>query len=1027
MSYIIIPFAKHYELLQKICIFFLLGTLAFTAKGQNIPITGIITDQNGEAIAGASIIETGTTNGTISDENGNFSINIPNNTSLEISCIGFITQKIAPVSGSVMKITLKEDSELLDDVIVIGYGTIKKTDLTGAMSSVNGNTLANNRNLRTSQSLQGTMPGIWVTRSGSDPSSTASIRVRGITTINNSEPLVIVDGIPGTLDWVNPNDIESISVMKDAASASIYGSRAASGVIIVTTKRAKMNNINIEYSYDFSINKPTEIAQYAGAETYMNVVNERDWNDKNNEGSQYTTYNKELIENYSNLHKENPDAYPDTDWMDAMMKDYSTQQTHRINIISGTNKSKAKITASLDKSGSLIMHKNYNRAMIRTNFDISLYQWLNASVDINGIYSTTERPSRYTMTSTSRLSGPIYAAKWSDGRIASGKSGTNVYALMAEGGTTKQKNLAVGSKISLNVIPFNGLTITGVFAPQFYMYKQKAFSKEIPYTEYDDPNTVVGDILFANKTTLIETRPDNLSTTTQLYANYNNSFHNHNINLMFGYENFSNKNEQISAERDNYLLRSYPYLDVGNANYQYANGSASQNNYRSYYGRLMYNYNNKYFFQANGRYDGSSRFAKKYRWGFFPSFSAGWLITEEQFMKNWAVGLSSLKIRASWGQLGNERIGNYPYQSTINFTNDVLLYRGNSVESAQAAGIYKYAVHDISWETTESWDFGIDADFLENRLHVSGDYYRKETKDMLLSLKIPDYIGLSDPDQNTGKMHTRGWEISLGWHDSIGNLNYSATFNISDSQSIMGDLGGTEFLGNQIKRKGSQFNEWYGYKSNGIYQTQEEVDNSAKLSSNIKPGDIRYVDISGPDGIPDGKISPEYDRVYLGGSLPRYTFGGSLDLDWKNFDFSLAFQGVGKQNALLTSNIVQPLVQQFEDVPKIIVNKYWSKLNSDEQNRKVKYPRISEIGNANNYAMSDFWLFNGGYFRIKNISLGYTFNKNFAKYIKTKNVHVYLSISDPFCFSNYPNGYDPEAIDKYWVTTSYILGISMEF
>ncbi|MCI5719391.1 MAG: TonB-dependent receptor [Bacteroidales bacterium] len=1001
--------------------------LCHSLNAQTAKITGNVVDEKGEAIIGATVIEKGTHNGATTDSYGNFTINISPDAILDFSCIGYVKQEIKLNGQTKLKIVLQEDAELLDDVVVIGYGTARKKDLTGSISSVDGKQIANKKVLRTSQALQGTIPGLWVTRSaGSDPSASASLRVRGVTTINNSDPLVIIDGIPGTLDWVNPDDIESISFMKDAASASIYGARAASGVILVTTKRAKAGILNINYSYEYSIDKPTQIAKAVGAKDYMGVVNERNWNDRKNVGSMNITYSEDMINNYDKLHAENPDLYPDVDWMDIMTNDQTSHSSHKLDIISGGEKSKTKISASYDESGSLIPHKKYDRMMIRSNYDLTIAKWLDISVDFHGIYSINRNPSRWTPNATSRICAPIYAAVWSDGRIAEGKTGFNPYGLMERGGTLKDKALAIGGKIAINLKPFNGFVLTGVFSPEIYKDKRKEFYKAVSYTNWDDPNTIIGNLQDASKSTLWEYRPDWIAKTSQLFANYTKSIGNHNINAMAGYENYTYAHESMSGSRDNYQLLEYPYLNIGDANYQYANGSSYENAYRSFYGRIMYNWNNKYFLQANGRYDGSSRFASDYRWGFFPSFSIGWMLSEESFIKDKINWLNSLKVRASWGQLGNERIGNYPYQSTIGFTNDILLYKGNEVVAAQAAGVYKYAIHDISWETTSSMDFGIDATLFKGRLRFSGDIYKKETKDMLLALQIPIYVGLENPDQNTGKMHTNGWEIELGWNDHISDINYSASFNISDSKSKLGDLGGTEFLGNQVKMKGSEFNEWYGYVSEGLFQTQEEVDNSPKLNSRVSPGDIKYKDISGPDGIPDGVISPEYDRKLLGGSLPRYTFGGSFNIDWHNLDFGVTFNGIGKHK-VSKMVISKPLKDQFLDIPEFIMGKYWSVLNSEGQNLKAKYPRLSQTSDANNYIMSDYWLFNGAYFRIKNVSLGYTIPKQLSQKLKMQSLRFYINISDPLCINKFPKGYDPEAIGHYWVLTSYLFGVSITF
>jgi hypothetical protein len=275
-------------------------------------------------------------------------------------------------------------------------------------------------------------------------------------------------------------------------------------------------------------------------------------------------------------------------------------------------------------------------------------------------------------------------------------------------------------------------------------------------------------------------------------------------------------------------------------------------------------------------------------------------------------------------------------------------------------------------------------------------------------------------------MHTTGWEFAIGWNDHIGDLAFSVSANLSDFKSVMGDLGGTQFLGNQVKFKGSEFNEWYGYKSEGLYQTQDEVTNSAVLNSNVQPGDIKYVDISGPNGVPDGKISPEYDRVLLGGSLPRYLYGGNIHLEYKNFGFSIDFQGVGKQISQITPAMVEPLQAFWLDVPQIYFDSYWSKYNTDLQNQKVKYPRVSDIGNTNNYSFSDYWLFNGAYFRLKNINLGYNIPKNIVEHCKLQTARVYINISDLFSLDHFPKGWDPEA-SSYWITKTFTLGISLKF
>ncbi len=998
-------------------------------KQERKNVTGIVTDEGGEALPGVSITVVGSGLGTSTAFDGTFSISVPSNKSiLEFKYLGYTTQNITVGDLTTMNIKMAEDMQMLDEVVVVGYGVVKKKDLTGSVSAIQGDVLASRNATQVSQALQGAIPGLMVTRDNNAPGATANVRVRGITTITEGgqNPLIIVDGMPiDNLNDVNANDIESISVLKDAASASIYGARAAAGVLLVTTKRAKADKISFDYNFEYGLEIPTAVPEYVDAVRYMQVANELRWNDAGNGTNQYPTYAQNVIENYHQLNKENPNKYPITDWVDLMMKSYAPRQSHAIKLSGGTEKARTSASIVYDHTDALYNYRTYDRITARVNNDFKFNKYLAAFVDINFKRTTDKNPSMNPIYYT-RISAPIYAAQWADGRVAEGKTGANIYAQIEEGGFINNWYSQAGGQIGLNITPIEGLKITGIFSPTLNFNKTKNFQKAVSWYTADDPTVWGGYTQWGATTHLAEARNDNYRWTSQFLVNYNKTIGSHSFDLLGGFESFYAFNEDLGASRGKYTLTEYPYLTIGPQELRDNSGSAYENAYQSWFGRIMYNYKNKYLLQANIRYDGSSRFAPDYRWGAFPSISAGWAITEENFMKNQKI-FDYLKFRASWGSLGNERIGNYPYQATIEFSN-ALLYQGAVVGSLQGAAQQKYAIENITWETTETWDVGIDANFLDSRLRFSADYYQKMTKDMLLALQIPTYMGFDNPDQNTGKMDTKGWDLELGWHDKIGEVGYNISANISDFKSIMGDLGGTEFLGEKIKIKGSEFDEWYGYKAGGIYQTQEQVNNSAKTSGSVKVGDVWYQDISGPDGTPDGKISPEYDRVLLGGSLPRYMYGMNLGLNYKNFDFGVVFQGIGKRNVKLSEMMVRPLMENWGNAPSIIEGKYFSQYNTGEQNLAAIYPRLSESNKGNNYAMSDFWMFDGKYFRLKNLTFGYTLPKTWVQKASMQNVRLYVSASDLFTINNYPKGWDPENGDSaYPITTSCIFGISVKF
>lgn len=674
-------------------------------------IKGKVGDNQDEPLIGATVKVKGTNIATVTDMDGNFELDVPAGAELVVSYIGFNDQTVK-VSGSKSSydIEMQENSNSLDELVVIGYGTVKKKDLTGAVAAVKGDELVNKRTTMLSNALQGTLSGVTVSRNSSAPGSGASsIRVRGITTIGESSPLVIVDGVESSLDYVNANDVESISVLKDAAAASIYGSKAAAGVILVTTKRGNdTGKIDLKYNAEFGWEIRTKQPSMVGVTRYLEMNNEMLYND-NPSGGFFQVYTADQTKNWVKYNQTDPDNYPITDWQGLILNSSAPRMTHSLTVSGGNKAVKSVATLTYDEVDGLYDGRGFQRYMFRSNNDFNINKKLSASLDVS-IRHAKSRNQIYDPFSTMRLMPAIYPAMWSDGRIASGKSGANPYGLLKNGGSTVSHSTQLAGKGSLTYKPIKGLSLSAVISPFINYQKSKQFKLACWYTLQDDPDVIggyldAGSLYATNK--LSEGRNDNWHVTSQLLANYMRTFGKHDLTLMAGFENYYMKIESLSAARDQYELTNYPYLNIGSEDFQTNSGTGSEYTSNSFFGRLLYSYANRYLFQANVRRDGSSRFAKNYRWGTFPSFSAGWVVSEEPFMKKVNMPwLSYFKLRASWGKLGNERIGSnyFPYIALMSFGSTLFYMADGSVVSGSTARPAVLAVEDITWETTTSTD-----------------------------------------------------------------------------------------------------------------------------------------------------------------------------------------------------------------------------------------------------------------------------------------------------------------------------------
>jgi TonB-linked SusC/RagA family outer membrane protein len=990
---------------------------------EEINVTGKVVDQSGLPLPGATITIEGTNTGTVTDDGGNFTLDVPEGGVLLISFIGFTTQRIVITQESEITITLLEDASSLEEVVVVGYGVQTKKDLTGSVSTVNTERIENRNSIQLSDALQGAMAGVTVSRTGSAPGQASTIRVRGITSLNVNDPLVIVDGVPGlSLQDINPNDVENITVLKDAASQAIYGARAAAGVILVTTKRGKEGKMQINLDSDYGFSSPTALPKFTDAKTFRILSNERSFNDGGG-----VIFNPEVNENYDQLNAQDPDKYPNTDWQALIFNNNpSLRKRHDLSLSMGTEKLFSRVSLGFMEEDGLYDNIGFDRITFRVNNDIKFSKVIQANVDLgyrgsNSINPAYERGA----VADARRFPAWFSGIRQDGQYGEGKDGDNPYAEVVEGGNNQNKWEVFNATLGFTIKPANGLSIRANVSPVFEFGNFEVFRTPplIPRLN--------GGFFPQNQLNLTIGSQKVFSLTNQLFASYHKSLNDHNFDLLVGYESFKTTWEQTVALARNLSVR-LPALAFGDRSLASNQQFASENALESYFGRFSYDYKQKYFFQSNFRADGSSRFAPDVRWGFFPSASVGWVVSNENF--NLPKFISFLKLRASYGEVGNERVGTgrtggaeffnfYPYQGIFQPITNILFFNNNQI--SPALGLVQNFLSDnlIQWEKTKTINAGLDFGFFEDRLNLSADYYVRKTDDIIDLLDIPNYLGFPQNTRtNVASMEASGLDLELGYRGKLGKLNYSFNGNAAFVNTLVTNLGGEFFLtggGSLINRPGSAYNEWFGFKTDGLFQTQEEAD---LYGTKAKAGDIKILDLN-----EDGIINEE-DRVPLGPSLPRLNYGGSISLSYGNFDFNLVAYGIGKHTRRYEGFQVRPFDEAFGNIPQNIIGKFWSPTNSPAQNLEAQYPRLSQTS-FRNYENSDFWLYNGSFLRIQNVTLGYSLPLEVIERVKMKRLRAYVSLRDFFTFErNFLEGWDPEAGNtSYPIMKSVIVGFQIQF
>lgn len=1007
---------------------------------QDGKVSGKVIDSEGLPMPGASVFVEGTNVGTVTDYAGNFEIAAREGNTLVVSFLGFsdARQRVGKQSSGYL-IELEADAEFLDDVVVVGYGTQKKVNLTGAVGAISSEVLENKPIVQASTALQGSIPGVTVTTNGGGPGAdTGNIRIRGIGTFGGSSaaPLVLIDGIEGSINSVDATQIDKVSVLKDAASSAIYGSRAANGVILITTKRADKGKSSISYRGYVGWQAPTTTPDTVGPIDYMILNREATENDGGT-----SIYTDEYISNYLKNNWLDPDNYPIVNWKQHVLNGTGLMHQHNLSLSATSGKIRTLTSLGfLDQQG-IVKSANFRRYNFRNNMNLEINDKVAMRFDLSGSYGQRHyHPNQSGFFNMMNARDPLFLAQWSNGTYAPFTGGTvNPLPMIDQGlgGQVTTEAFRLAGALALTYKPWKWLTLEGTLAPRITQSETHNFSDLVTY--YSDPYGTVSNIRNREFNSLREsisrTIYNNFLFTAKLHHKFAAA---HDFTLLAGasYEDMDNRT--LGAYRRDFAYPQYHTIDAGADNELKENSGAEyQWALASFFGRVNYNFKERYLFEANIRFDGSSRFAKGHQWGIFPSASAAWRVTEEPWMKSIKGTLNELKIRASYGQLGNQNLGDdyYPTIQTLTISsisaNDIIY---------PIVGLNNLANEEITWETSEMYDVGIDATVFD-KLSLTADWYYKTTYGVLMQLDIPSSIGLTAPYQNAGVVRNIGWEVGLGYHDNKGDWNWGIDANLSDVVNTIIDLKGRASGSLLRNEEGYAINSIYGLKCIGMARSQEEADQvnatCPQYGVETKPGDLIYQDIAGDfdengNPVPDGKIDDK-DRQIIGSTIPRYTFGATLSIGWKGFNISAQFQGVGKLNAYLNGYYTQPCVQggtfRTEHLDR------WTPENPDG-----KFPRLSytsELSKKN----SSFWMADAAYCRLKNLQLSYSFPKKMLKKAKISNLTLFANATNLFTLTNYWQGYDPENMfttsgdgvqagataTNYPLVSAYTFGVDIKF
>ncbi len=1002
-------------------------------------VTGtVISGSDNEPLIGASVMVQGTKVGSVTDLDGNFTIDAKNGQTLEVSYLGFITQKVK-VNGQKLNITLQEDKHSLDEVVVVGYGVQKKKLVTGATAQVKGDDIAKLNTTNPLQAMQGQTPGVSISSTSGQPGSDMKVQIRGLGTVGDASPLYLIDGIGGDISTLNPADIESIDVLKDAASAAIYGAQAANGVVLITTKSGKAGRAEISFDAYKGWQTVARKARLLNSKEYMTIMDE----ERINSGGQPYDWSsfKSIYDTDGNL--------IDTDWVSSMLKDNAQVESYSLGITGGGKTSTYAMSLGyMDQEGVVGGKKvsNYERYNFRINSEhkvidnilkvgeqVSFIYKKSNGVMVGNSYNNTLRGAF----GTSPLS-PIYASNPYAGAYAEALVGQyngfygspynatdgsdwykydgNPYGAMMTNSNNQTKNVTFSGNAYAELTPFKGFKFRTVFGAVYGTSEYRGYTPLYHFSPYSYQDT---------RTSANQNMNHGLTLTWTNTAQYDWSLGEHEFSALLGTETSRYEGTYLGASsgnlKDGFADWSHAYVSNGTSSSTADGLSASGNPHDetrtiSYFGRLGWNWKETYMINATLRCDGSSRFARGHRYGWFPSVSAGWTVTNEKWMQSTAKWMDYLKVRASWGQVGNQNIDTYQYLAPIKTANTHYLFGTSGYDDAQSSTILgnnygafpsRLANENLTWETSEQLNIGIDARFF-SRLNVNLDYYIKTTKDWLVQAPILATAGTGAPFINGGDVKNKGFEFNLSWSDNIGkDFNYNVGFNGAYNSNKVGNIptmdgtihGGTgELYDNSPEfyraQNGHAIGYYWGFKTAGIFQNQQEIDDwiaagNGVLQSDVKPGDVKYYDIDH-----NGKID-DNDKVDLGNGIPDFTFGFNLGFDYKGLDFNMQWSGACGQQIVQT---YRNHANSQANYTKEILNRWTGEGTSNT------IPRVTTTNI--NWQFSDLYVHDGDYLRLSNVTLGYDFARIIA--LKAiKQLRLYVQAQNLLTFTKY-NGMDPE-------------------